>query len=60
MIVSYNWLKEYVDIELTPQDLGDRLTMSGTEVEGLRHLGEGICGVITAEIESLEPHPTAE
>src|SRR3990170_1938530 len=60
MRISYNWLKEYVDITLTPQQLADRLTMAGLEVEGLEYLGEGIKGVVVGRIVSMKPHPSAD
>ncbi|MFC1533906.1 hypothetical protein ACFL7M_11140 [Thermodesulfobacteriota bacterium] len=41
MRVSLNWLKDYVDIDMTPDDLAHLLTMSGLEVEGIEHLGGG-------------------
>lgn len=40
MKISFNWLKEYVDIDLPPQELAERLTMVGMEVEELFHLGK--------------------
>jgi phenylalanyl-tRNA synthetase beta chain len=35
MRVSLNWLKDYVDIDISAEDLAERLTMSGLEVEAL-------------------------
>src|SRR5512143_2492208 len=60
MRISYNWLKEYVDTDLSPQLLSDRLTMAGLEVEGLEYLGEGITGVIVGKIAARRPHPDAD
>jgi phenylalanyl-tRNA synthetase beta chain len=40
MIVTYKWLKEYVDIDLTPSELAEKLTMAGLEVEGLEKHGD--------------------
>jgi phenylalanyl-tRNA synthetase beta chain len=34
MIITVNWLREYVDFGITPEELADRLTMAGLEVEG--------------------------
>jgi len=42
MKVSYSWLKEYVDIKLTPQKLADRLTMAGMEVTSLYSVGDEV------------------
>ena len=60
MRISYNWLKEYVEFDLSPQQVADRLTMAGLEVEGLEYLGEGIEGVIVGRIASIKPHPDAD
>jgi phenylalanyl-tRNA synthetase beta chain len=59
MRISFNWLKDYVDIDLTPQQLADRLTMAGLEVEGMEFLGSGLEGVIVGRIVSTKPHPDA-
>ena len=40
MKVLYSWLKEYVDIDLTPQELEDKLFSVGFEVEGVDYLGK--------------------
>ena len=48
MIVTYNWLKEFVDFELSPEDLSHRLTMAGLEVDSMDRIGEGLDSVIVA------------
>lgn len=40
MKISYNWLKEYVEIDLTPKELANTLTMAGLEVEGIEEVQE--------------------
>jgi phenylalanyl-tRNA synthetase beta chain len=60
MIVTWNWLQEFVDISGTPHELADRLTMAGLEVEGLTTLGAELDSVIVARLEQVEPHPDAE
>lgn len=60
MKVSLEWLSDYVDLILPPQELAHRLTMSGTEVGGIEERGDGWPGIIVAQIESIGPHPTAE
>ncbi len=60
MRISFNWLKEYVETDLTVQQVSDRLTMAGLEVEGLEYLGEGISGVVVGRIVSINPHPNAD
>ncbi len=51
MRVPYTWLKDYVEIEMTPEELADRLTMAGLEVDRVDY---GWPKVVTAEIVWLE------
>ncbi|MBT1076711.1 phenylalanine--tRNA ligase subunit beta [Geobacter grbiciae] len=60
MIVTYNWLKEFVDFDLSPQELSDLLTMLGLEVEGVRHVGGGLDEVVVAVVEERSQHPNAD
>src|SRR5512135_3079487 len=60
MIVTYNWLKEFVDINLSPAELADLLTMLGLEVEGMESRGEGMDSVVVALVEERTPHPNAD
>jgi phenylalanyl-tRNA synthetase beta chain len=60
MIVTYNWLKEFVDFPFSAEDLADRLTMAGLEVDAMERLGEGLDGVIVARLAAVEAHPEAD
>lgn len=60
MIVTYNWLKEIVDFDYTPQELCHRLTMAGLEVDALEEIGGGLDSVIVAKLDSVESHPDAD
>jgi phenylalanyl-tRNA synthetase beta chain len=60
VLVSYNWLKEYVDIDIPPQELADRLTLAGVAVEKVEYLGEGIEKVYTGKILKIDKHPNAD
>ncbi len=60
MLVSLKWLKDYVDIELTPEELAHRLTMSGLEVEDIKTIRPQFSGVVVAKILSVKPHPSAD
>ncbi len=60
MIVTYNWLKEFVDFDYAPQELCDRLTMVGLEVDALEELGGGLDSVIVARLDAVEAHPDAD
>lgn len=60
MKVTLNWLKEYVDIPFTADELSHRLTMAGLEVDALERLGEGLDTVIVARLAEVGPHPDAD
>jgi phenylalanyl-tRNA synthetase beta chain len=60
MIISYNWLKEFVECDLAPQELADLLTMLGLEVEGMRCIGDGFDSVVVAVVEEKLQHPNAD
>ena len=59
MKVPIKWLKDYIDIDLSPKELAHVLTMSGTE-SGLKYIGESWEGVIIGQIAAIEPHPNAD
>lgn len=60
MRVSLKWLREYVDINISPEELAERLTLSGLAVEGIEKQGEGIEKVYTGKITSIDAHPNAD
>lgn len=60
MKVTYNWLKEFVDFDLSPQELADLLTMLGLEVEGIEQLGGGMDEVVIARVLEKNQHPNAD
>jgi phenylalanyl-tRNA synthetase beta chain len=60
MLVSLNWLKEFVDIKMSPYDFGEALTMSGTKVETLTVVAEQVERIVTGKITKIEAHPNAD
>jgi phenylalanyl-tRNA synthetase beta chain len=60
MKFTWNWLKEFVDVAATPGEIAERLTMAGLEVDAVDALGEGLDGVLCAEVVSVRPHPNAD
>jgi phenylalanyl-tRNA synthetase beta chain len=60
MKVSLNWLKDFVEIEYTPAELADMLTMAGLEVEGIEHRGYGLDTITVSRILDILPHPNAD
>ena len=55
-----SWLREFVDIPATTDELAEQLTMAGLEVEELTPAAPMFSGVVVARIESVEPHPNAD
>jgi phenylalanyl-tRNA synthetase beta chain len=60
MKVSLNWLKEHVDITLSPEELDHVLTMAGLEVEGIAVVGQNLEHVLVGRILEVGPHPNAD
>jgi len=63
MNVSYKWLKEYVDVELTAQEVADALTSIGLEVEGVEEVQSirgGLEGLVVGHVLTCEPHPNSD
>jgi phenylalanyl-tRNA synthetase beta chain len=60
MRVPLSWLGEYVDIELAPEALAERLTLLGMEVKGIERLGTDWRNVVVGELLSVERHPRAD
>lgn len=60
MLVSFNWLKEYVNIEPDVKTFGDIMTMSGTKVETIQPVSDQVSGIFTGKIIKINPHPNAD
>ena len=63
MNISYNWLKEYVDCTLTPDEVAAALTSIGLEtgsVEEVQTIKGGLEGIVIGEVLTCEPHPNSD
>lgn len=61
MRVSWNWLADFVDLAgLEPEQVADRLTMSGMEVEGVSVVGGDLDTVVVGRVVECRPHPEAD
>ncbi len=60
MKVPLSWLREYVDIDLPPEELAHRLTMAGTEVGSIDVVGGSWENVFVGHVTSVDPHPNAD
>ena len=60
MQVSTKWLKDYIDIDLTADELAEKFTLAGIPVENVIHAGAGLEKVVTGRIEELKAHPDSD
>lgn len=60
MIVPFSWLKDYVDIDISAQELQQKLFSCGFEVEEFTYLGKDVTGVVTGKITATKKHPDAD
>jgi phenylalanyl-tRNA synthetase beta chain len=60
MKLPLKWLKDFADINATPKDYADAMTMSGSKVEGIEVLGEEMDKVVVGRITAIEKHPDAD
>lgn len=63
MNISYKWLKEYVDFDMTAQEVADALTSEGLEVDGVEEVQAikgGLEGLVVGHVLTCEPHPNSD
>ena len=60
MQVSLRWLRDYIDIEMSPEELADKVTMAGLEVDSINEVTPGFSSVVVAQILSVKPHPNSD
>lgn len=63
MKISYSWLKDYIEIDLTPEQVAEILTQTGLEVAGIEEVETvkgGLKGLIVGEVLTCEKHPNAD
>ncbi|SET78291.1 phenylalanyl-tRNA synthetase beta chain [Salinibacillus kushneri] len=61
MLLSLNWLKQYVDLDdISPDDLAEKITKGGIEVDGVETFGEGLKNIVVGYVKSCEQHSNAD
>ena len=60
MLISVNWLKEYVALDISAEKLAEKLIMAGFEVEQITRIGSEWDNVVIGEITDIKRHPQAE
>jgi len=57
---TLNWLKEFVDINLSPEEIGEKLTVSGSEVENIEPVPSIYNKIVVGKVTSVDKHPNAD
>ncbi|MFV0560796.1 MAG: phenylalanine--tRNA ligase subunit beta [Enterococcus sp.] len=61
MLVSYKWLNQYVDLTgITPQEIADKMSVTGIEVEGVTVPEDGLKKIVVGEVKECVPHPDSD
>src|SRR5437660_4921487 len=62
MLIPLSWLKEYVDLNLPVEELADRLTLAGMEIEEIRREGDwwDPATIVVGQVVAVRPHPNAD
>lgn len=61
MLVSYKWLNELIDIkDITPDELSDKMSRSGIEVEEVNVAKEGLKKIVVGDVKECKPHPDSD
>lgn len=60
MKISYNWLKDFINLKLSPEETAEKLTLIGLEVEEITSYGSKLEGVIVGEVLEVKEHTNAD
>ncbi len=60
MKISFNWLKDYVKVNISPEELADKLTKAGLEVEYIEYLGKKYDNFVVGSVLEVNKHPNAD
>lgn len=60
MNLPMSWLNDYMDIDVTPKEYSDRLTLTGSKVEGFESMGESVQNVVAGKVLTCEDHPDSD
>ncbi|MEA3470105.1 MAG: phenylalanine--tRNA ligase subunit beta [Thermodesulfobacteriota bacterium] len=60
MLVSLRWLRDYIDVDVSPDEIARLLTMTGLEVDSVEEWNPGFSGVVVSRVLSVKPHPNSD
>ena len=59
MRIPLSWLREFVDIDLSPEELAEKLTLLGMEVSSIERIGSDWTNIVVGELLEVAPHPNS-
>lgn len=60
MKVSYDWLNEYLDLDVEPRDLAEKIARTSVDINDVYSLSDGLKNLVVGEVETCEPHPNSD
>ncbi|MRN07099.1 phenylalanine--tRNA ligase subunit beta [Lactobacillus sp. 0.1XD8-4] len=60
MKVSYQWLQEYLDLDVTPQDLAEKIARTSVDINDVYSLSDGLKNIVVGEVMECESHPDSD
>lgn len=60
MKVSYDWLNEYLDLDVEPRDLAEKIARTSVDINDVYSLSDGLKKLVVGKVETCEPHPDSD
>ncbi|WP_314737167.1 phenylalanine--tRNA ligase subunit beta [Limosilactobacillus urinaemulieris] len=60
MKVSYDWLNEYLDLDVKPRDLAEKIARTSVDINDVYSLSDGLKNLVVGEVDTCEPHPNSD
>ena len=60
MKVSYQWLQEYLDLDVAPQDLAEKIARTSVDINDVYSLSDGLKKIVVGEVVQCENHPDSD
>ena len=60
MKVSYQWLKEYLDIDVEPHELAEKIARTSVDINDVYSLSDGLKKIVVGDVITCEPHPDSD
>ncbi|HAJ53713.1 MAG TPA: hypothetical protein DCL56_03320, partial [Lactobacillus sp.] len=57
---SYDWLKELVNVPVSPEELADKVSRTGIEIDGVKHPDAGLKKIVVGKVLTSKPHPNSD